>query len=174
MFCLSYRAQKELSFILFSSFLNFSYSSIVCMFLSLFSLPRAEVSERDTAVFLVKGLSIGQTTISAVVVDKNSRKIASAPQQIEVLTLKDFNRLLLIVWNILRKFYYLTQYFFATNSRFPGVSSVQAHSQENDFADWRHDAGTCLHGRFALEQPVSAPPPPPASQPASQSSHRCV
>ncbi|CAL8325175.1 unnamed protein product [Merluccius merluccius] len=44
----------------------------------------AEVSERDTAVFLVKGLSIGQTTISAVVLDKTSRKIASAPQQIEV------------------------------------------------------------------------------------------
>ncbi|KAJ3587076.1 hypothetical protein NHX12_013466 [Muraenolepis orangiensis] len=45
---------------------------------------QAEVSERDTAVFLVKGLSVGQTTVSAVVVDKNSRKIASAPQQIEV------------------------------------------------------------------------------------------
>ncbi|CAL8275956.1 unnamed protein product, partial [Boreogadus saida] len=45
---------------------------------------QAEVSERDTAVFLVKGLSIGQTTVSAVVVDKNGRKIASAPQQIEV------------------------------------------------------------------------------------------
>ena len=42
------------------------------------------MSERDTAVFLVKGLSIGQTTVSAVVVDKNGRKIASAPQQIEV------------------------------------------------------------------------------------------
>jgi len=45
---------------------------------------RAEVSERDTAVFLVKGLSIGQTTVSAVVVDKAGKKIASAPQQIEV------------------------------------------------------------------------------------------
>lgn len=44
----------------------------------------AELSERDTAVFLVKGLSIGQTTVSAVVVDKNGKKIASAPQQMEV------------------------------------------------------------------------------------------
>ncbi|KAM4609800.1 nuclear pore membrane glycoprotein 210 [Polymixia lowei] len=44
----------------------------------------AEPSERDTAVFLVKGLSIGQTTVSAVVLDKHGKKIASAPQQIEV------------------------------------------------------------------------------------------
>uniref|UniRef100_A0A671VZW8 Nucleoporin 210 n=1 Tax=Sparus aurata TaxID=8175 RepID=A0A671VZW8_SPAAU len=46
--------------------------------------PLAESTEIDTAVFLVKGVSIGQTTLSAVVVDKNGRKIASAPQQIEV------------------------------------------------------------------------------------------
>ncbi|KAK5613945.1 hypothetical protein CRENBAI_014064 [Crenichthys baileyi] len=46
--------------------------------------PLAELTESDTAVFLVKGLSIGQTTLSAVVVDKNGRRIASAPQQIEV------------------------------------------------------------------------------------------
>uniref|UniRef100_M4AT94 Nucleoporin 210 n=1 Tax=Xiphophorus maculatus TaxID=8083 RepID=M4AT94_XIPMA len=46
--------------------------------------PLAELTESDTAVFRVKGLSIGQTTLSAVVVDKNGRKIASAPQQIEV------------------------------------------------------------------------------------------
>lgn len=46
--------------------------------------PLAESTENDTAVFMVKGASIGQTTLSAVVVDKNGRKIASAPQQIEV------------------------------------------------------------------------------------------
>ncbi|XP_067096636.1 nuclear pore membrane glycoprotein 210 isoform X1 [Osmerus mordax] len=44
----------------------------------------SEPSEKDTAIFLVKGFSIGQTTVSAVLVDKNGRKIASAPQQIEV------------------------------------------------------------------------------------------
>lgn len=43
-----------------------------------------ESSEKDTAVFLVKGVSIGQTTLSAIVMDKNERKIASAPQPIEV------------------------------------------------------------------------------------------
>ncbi|XP_067448776.1 nuclear pore membrane glycoprotein 210 [Thunnus thynnus] len=43
-----------------------------------------ESTEEDTAVFVVKGASIGQTTLSAVVMDKNGRKIASAPQQIEV------------------------------------------------------------------------------------------
>lgn len=43
-----------------------------------------ESSEKDTAVFLVKGISIGQTTLSASVVDKNDRKITSAAQPIEV------------------------------------------------------------------------------------------
>ncbi|KAM6929481.1 nuclear pore membrane glycoprotein 210 isoform 2-T2 [Lycodopsis pacificus] len=43
-----------------------------------------ESTEIDTAVFVVQGASIGQTALSAVVVDKNGRKIASAPQQIEV------------------------------------------------------------------------------------------
>ncbi|KAF3860656.1 hypothetical protein F7725_000911 [Dissostichus mawsoni] len=46
--------------------------------------PLAQATEVDTAVFVVKGASIGQTTLSAVVVDKNGRKIASAPLQIEV------------------------------------------------------------------------------------------
>lgn len=32
----------------------------------------------------MKGVSIGQTTVSAVVVDKDGRKVTSAPQQIEV------------------------------------------------------------------------------------------
>lgn len=50
----------------------------------LFCRPLAESTENDTAVFLVKGVSIGQTTLSAVVVDKDGRKIASPPQQIEV------------------------------------------------------------------------------------------
>lgn len=44
----------------------------------------AEPSENDMAVFLVNGIFIGQTSLSAVVVDKNGRKIASPPQQIEV------------------------------------------------------------------------------------------
>uniref|UniRef100_A0A3Q3D8P4 Nucleoporin 210 n=1 Tax=Hippocampus comes TaxID=109280 RepID=A0A3Q3D8P4_HIPCM len=46
--------------------------------------PVAESTEHDTAVYLVKGVSIGQTTLSAVVVDRNERKLSSAPQQIEV------------------------------------------------------------------------------------------
>uniref|UniRef100_A0AAR2LXC3 BIG2 domain-containing protein n=1 Tax=Pygocentrus nattereri TaxID=42514 RepID=A0AAR2LXC3_PYGNA len=46
--------------------------------------PLTEYSEKDTATFLVKGLAIGQTSVSAVVMDKNGRKITSAPQQIEV------------------------------------------------------------------------------------------
>ncbi|XP_061698487.1 nuclear pore membrane glycoprotein 210 isoform X2 [Syngnathoides biaculeatus] len=47
-------------------------------------IPAAESTEHDTAVYLVKGVSIGQTTLSAVVVDKNERKFRSAPQHIEV------------------------------------------------------------------------------------------
>ncbi|XP_046725797.1 nuclear pore membrane glycoprotein 210 isoform X2 [Silurus meridionalis] len=52
---------------------------------SLVSLqPLLEYSEKDTATFLVKGLMIGQTSISAFVTDKNGRTISSVPQQIEV------------------------------------------------------------------------------------------
>ncbi|XP_061650259.1 nuclear pore membrane glycoprotein 210 [Phyllopteryx taeniolatus] len=47
-------------------------------------IPAAESTEHDTAVYQVKGVSIGQTTLSAVVVDKNERKFSSTPQQIEV------------------------------------------------------------------------------------------
>ncbi|XDV45377.1 hypothetical protein PO909_013490 [Leuciscus waleckii] len=50
--------------------------------ISLQTLP--DSSEEDTAIFLVKGLVIGQTSVSAFVIDKNGRKITSAPQQIEV------------------------------------------------------------------------------------------
>uniref|UniRef100_A0A672NPG3 Nucleoporin 210 n=1 Tax=Sinocyclocheilus grahami TaxID=75366 RepID=A0A672NPG3_SINGR len=50
--------------------------------ISLQALP--DSSEEDTATFLVKGLVIGQTSVSAVVIGKNGRKITSAPQQIEV------------------------------------------------------------------------------------------
>ncbi|XP_043081292.1 nuclear pore membrane glycoprotein 210-like [Puntigrus tetrazona] len=50
--------------------------------ISLQALP--DSSEEDTDTFLVKGLVIGQTSVSAVVIDKNGRKITSAPQQIEV------------------------------------------------------------------------------------------
>ncbi|XP_056100665.1 nuclear pore membrane glycoprotein 210 [Rhinichthys klamathensis goyatoka] len=50
--------------------------------ISLQTLP--DSSEEDTATFLVKGLVIGQTSVSAFVIDKNGRKITSAPQQIEV------------------------------------------------------------------------------------------
>ncbi|XP_029974944.1 nuclear pore membrane glycoprotein 210 [Salarias fasciatus] len=46
--------------------------------------PVVDSAEHDTAVFLVKGLSVGQTTLSASVVGKSGRKITSAPQQIEV------------------------------------------------------------------------------------------
>ncbi|XP_051517594.1 nuclear pore membrane glycoprotein 210-like [Myxocyprinus asiaticus] len=44
----------------------------------------SDLSEEDTGTFLVKGLVIGQTSVSAVVIDKNGRKITSAPQQVEV------------------------------------------------------------------------------------------
>ncbi|KAJ8333361.1 hypothetical protein SKAU_G00422570 [Synaphobranchus kaupii] len=44
----------------------------------------AESLESDTAVFLVQGAAVGQTTLSAVVLDKSGRRVMSAPQQIEV------------------------------------------------------------------------------------------
>uniref|UniRef100_A0A8C2CNG6 Nucleoporin 210 n=1 Tax=Cyprinus carpio TaxID=7962 RepID=A0A8C2CNG6_CYPCA len=51
---------------------------------SIISLALPDSSEEDTATFLVKGLVIGQTSVSAVVIDKHGRKITSTPQQIEV------------------------------------------------------------------------------------------
>uniref|UniRef100_A0A3P8X2Y5 Nucleoporin 210 n=1 Tax=Cynoglossus semilaevis TaxID=244447 RepID=A0A3P8X2Y5_CYNSE len=47
-------------------------------------LPLSESAENDTVVFLVKGVLIGQTSLSAVVLDRNGRKISSSPQPIEV------------------------------------------------------------------------------------------
>ncbi|XP_029579505.1 nuclear pore membrane glycoprotein 210 [Salmo trutta] len=44
----------------------------------------SDLSEKDTAIFLVKGLAIGQTSVSAMLVDRTGRKIVSAPQKIEV------------------------------------------------------------------------------------------
>uniref|UniRef100_A0A8C9WHE5 Nucleoporin 210 n=1 Tax=Scleropages formosus TaxID=113540 RepID=A0A8C9WHE5_SCLFO len=46
--------------------------------------PLRETAEKDTAVFSVRGLAVGQTSISATVLDKNGKKITSAPQPIEV------------------------------------------------------------------------------------------
>lgn len=50
-----------------------------------FYRPLAESTEYDTAVFMVKGIFIGQTSVSALVVDKDGRKVTSIPQPIEVL-----------------------------------------------------------------------------------------
>ncbi|KAJ8257931.1 hypothetical protein GJAV_G00191270 [Gymnothorax javanicus] len=44
----------------------------------------ADSSEADTAVFRVQGLSVGQTSLSAVLLDKSGRRVTSAPQQMEV------------------------------------------------------------------------------------------
>ncbi|KAJ8016202.1 hypothetical protein DPEC_G00004740 [Dallia pectoralis] len=62
-------------------FLNLKLSAVSAI-VSLQAL--SDTSEKDTAIFLVKGLAIGQTSVSAVLVDKTGRKISSAPQQIEV------------------------------------------------------------------------------------------
>uniref|UniRef100_A0A6Q2XNQ1 Nucleoporin 210 n=1 Tax=Esox lucius TaxID=8010 RepID=A0A6Q2XNQ1_ESOLU len=60
-------------------FLNLKLSAVS----AIVSLALSDPSEKDTAIFLVKGLAIGQTSISAVLLDKTGRKITSAPQQIE-------------------------------------------------------------------------------------------
>ncbi|XP_072569892.1 nuclear pore membrane glycoprotein 210 [Paramormyrops kingsleyae] len=46
--------------------------------------PLAESTEKETAVFFVQGLVVGQTSVSAMVLDKNGRKITSTPQPVEV------------------------------------------------------------------------------------------
>ncbi|KAK6473904.1 nuclear pore membrane glycoprotein 210-like [Huso huso] len=47
-------------------------------------VPIGETLENDTAVFLVQGVAIGQTSLSAIVLDKTGKRISSTPQQIEV------------------------------------------------------------------------------------------
>ncbi|XP_053154975.1 nuclear pore membrane glycoprotein 210 [Hemicordylus capensis] len=46
--------------------------------------PLSEAPDEHTAVFLVHGVAIGQTSLTAVVTDKDGERISSAPQQIEV------------------------------------------------------------------------------------------
>ncbi|KAM7132898.1 nuclear pore membrane glycoprotein 210 isoform 2-T2 [Molossus nigricans] len=46
--------------------------------------PLDEAPDNDTATFLVHGVAIGQTSLTAVVTDKSGQRINSAPQQIEV------------------------------------------------------------------------------------------
>ncbi|KAH0630096.1 hypothetical protein JD844_012725 [Phrynosoma platyrhinos] len=46
--------------------------------------PLSEASDDHTAAFLVHGIAIGQTSLTAVVTDKYGERISSAPQQIEV------------------------------------------------------------------------------------------
>ncbi|XP_057685549.1 nuclear pore membrane glycoprotein 210-like isoform X2 [Corythoichthys intestinalis] len=50
-------------------------------------IPQADSTENDSAVYLVKGVSIGQTTLSAAVKNRNEKVIVSAPRQIEVFKL---------------------------------------------------------------------------------------
>lgn len=65
--------------------LSASFKSLcLLLFLCLLCRQLAEFTEGDTAIFLVKGLSVGQTSLSAFVVDNVGRKMASAPQPIEV------------------------------------------------------------------------------------------
>uniref|UniRef100_A0A2D4HLA0 Macroglobulin domain-containing protein n=1 Tax=Micrurus lemniscatus lemniscatus TaxID=129467 RepID=A0A2D4HLA0_MICLE len=43
-----------------------------------------ETSDEYTAVFLVQGMAIGQTSVTGIVTDRYGEKIYSVPQQIEV------------------------------------------------------------------------------------------
>nr|XP_020654120.1 nuclear pore membrane glycoprotein 210 isoform X2 [Pogona vitticeps] len=47
-------------------------------------IPLKEASDEYTAAFLVHGIAIGQTSLTAVVTDRYGERISSAPQQIEV------------------------------------------------------------------------------------------
>lgn len=46
-----------------------------------------EALDNYTATFLVHGVAIGQTSLSASVTDKSGQRISSTPQQIEVVLL---------------------------------------------------------------------------------------
>lgn len=46
-----------------------------------------EALDNYTATFLVHGVAIGQTSLSASVMDKSGQRVSSTPQQIEVVLL---------------------------------------------------------------------------------------
>lgn len=46
--------------------------------------PLGEALDDHTAAFLVHGIAIGQTSLTASVADRRGQRINSAPQQIEV------------------------------------------------------------------------------------------
>lgn len=46
-----------------------------------------EALDNYTATFLVHGVAIGQTSLSASVTDKSGQRVSSTPQQIEVVLL---------------------------------------------------------------------------------------
>lgn len=46
--------------------------------------PLREALDDHTAAFLVRGVTIGQTSLMATVADRRGQRINSAPQQIEV------------------------------------------------------------------------------------------
>lgn len=50
----------------------------------IFCSPLREALDDHTAAFLVRGMSIGQTSLMATVTDRRGQRINSAPQQIEV------------------------------------------------------------------------------------------
>lgn len=57
---------------------NFSILIFLCY------SPLAEALDDHTAAFLVHGIAIGQTSLTASVADKRGQRINSVPQQIEV------------------------------------------------------------------------------------------
>lgn len=91
----------------------------------------------------MKGVSIGQTTVSAVVVDKKGRKVTSAPQQIEVQIYVNYLNVssyfdsykyyAIFLFNLFAYFYL---FFFIL-----GISTIQTHSKEGDSVNWSNDAG---------------------------------
>lgn len=59
--------------------------SVICYVLDGFLCsPLREALDEHTAAFLVRGVTIGQTSLMAAVADRRGQRINSAPQQIEV------------------------------------------------------------------------------------------
>lgn len=64
-----------------------SQAALLIPGLSFYPRTLDEALDNYTATFLVQGVAIGQTSLSASVTDKSGQRVSSTPQQIEVVLL---------------------------------------------------------------------------------------
>uniref|UniRef100_H0YY08 Nucleoporin 210 like n=2 Tax=Taeniopygia guttata TaxID=59729 RepID=H0YY08_TAEGU len=77
-------------------------------------VPLREAPDEHTAAFLVRGMSIGQTSLMATVADRRGQRLNSAPQQIEVFPPFRLlpRKVTLIIWAMIQARHRLTYFLY--------------------------------------------------------------